>query len=83
MSRFVAIPPPFKEMFTKLPILDEEGYKKDWEPVFQTVRAPLGMFQSAEGSKRFEPEKLNVVRLKFDRTPMSVICISSVGFGKQ
>ncbi len=83
VSRFVAIPPALKEKFTKLEILDDKAYKKDWEPVFQTVRAPLRQFQTAEGSKRFEPGKLSLVRLKFDRTAMSVICLSGVGFGKQ
>jgi dienelactone hydrolase len=83
VSRFISIPPPFKEMFTKLQVLDDKGYEKDWEPVFQTVRIPLGSFQSADGSKRFDPAKLSVVRLKFDRTPMAEICLSSVGFGRQ
>lgn len=83
VSKFMVIPPPFKERFTKLEILDEKGYEKDWEPVFQTVRIPLGDFAAANGAKRFEPEKLSAVRLKFDRTEMSVICISGIGFGKK
>jgi hypothetical protein len=82
ISKFTAIPPPFKETFTKLAILDEKGYEKDWEPVFQTVRVPLANFQAGDG-KRFDPGKLSAVRLKFDRTPMSVICISGIGFGKR
>ena len=82
VSKFVAIPPPFKEKFTKLAILDEKGYEKDWEPVFQTVRIPLADFQPPNGAKRFEPGKLSAIRLKFDRTAMSVICISGIGFGK-
>ncbi len=83
VSRFMVIPPPFKERFTKLAILDEKGYEKDWEPVFQTVRMPLAAFQAADGAKQFEPGKLSSVRLKFDRTAMSVICISGIGFGKR
>jgi hypothetical protein len=83
VSRFMAIPPPFREKFTKLQIIDDKAYEKDWEPVFQTVRAPLAEFQMADGVKRFEPGKLSVVRLKFDRTAMSVICINGIGFGKQ
>ena len=59
------------------------AYEKDWEPVFQSVRAPLGKFHTAPGGPKFDPHKLTAVRLKFDRTPMSVICISGVGFGKQ
>jgi dienelactone hydrolase len=82
-SKFMVIPPPFKEQFTKLAILDEKGYEKDWEPVFQTVRIPLADFAAAGGGKRFEPGKLSAVRLKFDRTEMSVICISGIGFGKK
>jgi dienelactone hydrolase len=83
VSKFMVIPPPFKEQFTKLEILDEKGYEKDWEPVFQTVRIPLADFVVANVAKRFEPGKLNAVRLKFDRTEMSVICISGIGFGKR
>ncbi|HKW33557.1 MAG TPA: hypothetical protein VJN92_11170 [Candidatus Acidoferrum sp.] len=83
VSKFMVIPPPFKEQFTKLEILDEKGYEKDWEPVFQTVRIPLADFAAANGAKRFEPGKLGGVRLKFDRTEMSVICISGIGFGKR
>lgn len=83
VSRFIAIPPPFKERFTKLAMMDEKGYEKDWEPVFQTVRVPLGDFQTSGGATRFDPGKLSAVRLKFDRTAMSVICISGIGFGKK
>ena len=83
VGKLIAIPPPFKEKFTKLAILDEKGYEKDWEPVFQTVRIPLADFQSAHGAKRFEPGKLSAVKLKFDRTEMSVICISGIGFGRR
>jgi len=83
VSKYMVIPPPFKERFTKLAILDEKGYEKDWEPVFQTVRIPLAEFQTGEGARRFEPEKLRAVRLKFDRTSMSVICVSGIGFAKR
>lgn len=82
ISRFISIPPPFKEKFTKLGVLDDEGYNQDWEVVFQSVRAPLSSFQSGDNSRRFDPAKLSIVRLKFDRTPMYKICISGVGFGK-
>ena len=40
-------------------------------------------FRFAGGSKAFDPAKLSAVRLRFDRTAMSVICISGLGFGKQ
>ena len=82
VSRFAAIPPPLKEKFTKLDPMESAAYEKDWEPVFQTVRAPLAAFASG-GAKPFDPAKLSVVRLKFDRTAMSVICISGVGFGQE
>jgi dienelactone hydrolase len=83
VSRFVAIPPPFKEKFTKLGVLDDAAYHQDWEAVFQSVRVPLSAFQSADNSRRFDAAKLSIVRLKFDRTPMYKICISAIGFGKQ
>jgi len=47
------------------------------------VRMPLMAFQRAGGSMRFDLSKLKVVRLKFDRTAMAVICVSGIGFGKQ
>jgi len=83
VSKFVAIPPPFKDKFTKLTVIDEKGYEKDWEPVFQTVRIPLADFQPPNGAKPFAPGKLSAIKLKFDRTAMSVICISGIGFGKR
>jgi dienelactone hydrolase len=84
VSRFISIPPPFKEKFTKLSVLDDAAYNQDWEAVFQSVRAPLSAFRTpCEGQcKAFDPAKLGVVRLKFDRTPMYKICISGIGFGK-
>src|SRR6266568_8915084 len=57
VSRFAAIPPPLKEKFAKLEIINSEGYEKDWEPVFQTVRAPLADFQTSGGARRFDPRK--------------------------
>jgi dienelactone hydrolase len=77
VSRFAAIPPPLKEKFTKLDPMESAAYEKDWEPVLQTVRAPLAAFQG------IDPSKVTVVRLKFDRTAMSVICISGIGFGQE
>jgi dienelactone hydrolase len=83
VTRFAVIPPPLKAKFTKLDVLDSYAYEKDWEPAFQTVRVPLMAFQSAGGSRRLDLRKLNMVRLKFDRTAMAVICVSGIGFGKQ
>ena len=83
VSKFLAIPPPFKERFTKLSIIDEKAYEKEWEPVFQTVRIPLAEFQPPNGAKQFAPGKLSAIKLKFDRTAMSVICISGIGFGRR
>ena len=80
VSRLAAVPPPLKERFTKLGLLESQAYEKDWEPVFQTVRASLASFESGG---RLDPSKLTIVRLKFDRTAMSVICIAGVGFGRQ
>jgi hypothetical protein len=78
VSRFAAIPPPLKEKFTKLDALETAAYEKDWEPVLQTVRAPL----AGVSGHSIRP-KLTAVRLKFDRTAMSVICISGIGFGQE
>jgi len=82
-SRFMPIPPPFKEKLAKLDALSDAAYNQDWEAVFQSVRAPLSDFQLSDNSKRFDPAKLSIVRLRFDRTPMYKICISAIGFGKQ
>jgi dienelactone hydrolase len=85
VSRFASIPPPFKEKFTKLEKMDEEAYHQDWEVIFQSVRAPLSAFETSckDKCKAFDPARLTVVRLKFDRAPMYKICISGIGFGKQ
>jgi len=83
VSCFAAIPPPLKEKFTKLEILDSLlQYEKDWEPVLESVRVPLGALANAQ-PKAFDPARLKIVRLKFDRTPMSVITISGIGFGQE
>ena len=81
-SRFAAIPPPLKERFTKLDSFEDQAFAKDWEPVLQTVRIPLAALQAA-GPRPFDPSKVNVVRLKFDRTAMSVICVSGIGFEQE
>jgi hypothetical protein len=72
VSRFAAIPPPLITQFTKLELIDTMTHKETSEPVFQTARIPL------DG---IDPAKLSKVRLRFDVTPVSVICLSSVGFG--
>jgi dienelactone hydrolase len=82
VSRFAAVPPPLKERFTKLDAIENAAYEKDWEPVLQTVRVPLAAFQSV-GGKPFDPARLSTLRLRFDRTRTSVICISGIGFGQE
>jgi hypothetical protein len=95
VSKFMLIPPPLKEKLAKLEKINEEAYKQDWEVVFQTVRMPLSAFEttldckssgksreSGSNCKPFDPAKLSIVRLKFDRTPMYKICISQIGFSK-
>ena len=81
-SRFVEIPPPFKEKFTKFDFVERDRYGNDWEPVFQTVRAPLSAFAGVNGHA-LDPQKLVAVRLRFDRTATSVICISGIGLGSE
>jgi hypothetical protein len=83
VTRFATIPPPLRVKVTKLDVLASEKYEKDWEPVFQTVRVPLMAFRSADGAVRFDPRKLTMVRLRFDRTATAVICVSGIGFGTQ
>jgi len=82
VSRFADIPPPLKETFTKFGFVERDRYARDWEPVFQTIRAPLAAFVS-RGGPAFDPQKLAALRLKFDRTATSVICISGIGFGSE
>ena len=77
LTKFGYVPPPLKVRFTKLQMIDDEGYKKKSEPVFQTVAAPLAAFNGLDSAK------LRVVRLRFDRTRESVIVISSIGFSEQ
>jgi dienelactone hydrolase len=82
VHRFADIPPPLKETFTKFDFVEGDRYGRDWEPVFQTIRAPLAAFTSTSGPT-FDPQKLVAVRLKFDRTATSVVCISGIGFGSE
>jgi len=79
-SRFAEIPPPLKETFTKFAFLERDQYVRDWEPVFQTVRAPLSAFASV-GGRNLDPQSVVVIRLRFDRTASGVICVSGIGFG--
>jgi dienelactone hydrolase len=78
-SRFAAIPPPLTEKLLKLDVINDFAYKQNWEAIFQSVRIPLSAFQGAPG---FDPAHLSIVRLKFDRTANSVLCISGIGFGR-
>ena len=81
-SRFADIPPPLKEKFTKFDLVERDRYGSDWEPVFQTLRAPLSAFAGVDGHT-LDPQKLVGVRLRFDRTATSVICIGGIGFGSE
>ena len=82
ITRFAEIPPTLKEKFTKFDLVERDRYGRDLEPVFQTIRAPLATFASI-GELTFDPQKLVAVRLRFDRTPNNVICISGIGFGSE
>ncbi len=77
LSDFGTVLPPLKAQFTKLQFLDNLFFEKSSEPVFQTVTIPLAAFAAREG---FEPGRLKVIRLRFDRTVGSVILLSKVGF---
>jgi len=78
LSRFGVLPPPFKVRFTKLAKLDEIGYEKDSEPIFQTIELPLAAF--ADQTKGLDPAKIKTIRLRFDRTPARVVILSQIGF---
>lgn len=82
VNQFAEIPPPLKERFTKLAFVERDLYDKDWEPVFQTIRAPLSAFAST-GGPGFDPHKLVALRFRFDRTATDVIIISGIGFGSE
>jgi len=74
LSHFGVLPPPFKVRFTKLTKLDEIGYEKESEPIFQTIDLPLAVFG-------VNPAKIKTIRLRFDQTPMRVVILSQIGFG--
>ena len=80
LSRFGSLPPPLKVQFTKWPAMDRRVYEKPAEPVFQTFELPLSAFAAA--APGFDPATLRAIRLRFDRTPTSVIVLSEVGFGE-
>lgn len=77
LSQFGTILPPMKVRFTKLELIDDLFYKKPAEAVFQTITIPLSAFGAPDG---FDVERLNTVRLRFDRTNAGVILLSKVGF---
>lgn len=79
VSDFVVLPPPFQVRFTKLRAMDDEGYKKAAEPVFQTIELPLAAFAGQGG---FDPAGITAIRLRFDRTPSRVVILSGVSFSK-
>ncbi len=78
LSRFRALLPPIKVQFTKLHFLDGLAYKNASEPIFQTIEMPLSAF--AAQNRRYDPAKLKMIRLRFDRTPTRVLIISQIGF---
>jgi pimeloyl-ACP methyl ester carboxylesterase len=75
LSHFGLLPPPFKVRFTKLAKLDEIGYEKESEPIFQTIDLPLAAFG-------VDPVKIKTIRLRFDRTPMRVVILSQIAVGQ-
>jgi dienelactone hydrolase len=77
LSDFGTILPPLKVRFTKLELLEGLHYQKSSEPVFQTITIPLSAFAQQKG---FDAGRLKMIRLRFDRTPASVILLSKVGF---
>ncbi|MBV9612718.1 MAG: hypothetical protein JO091_09600 [Acidobacteriaceae bacterium] len=81
LSRFAALLPPIKVTFTKLAFLDTNNYKNASEPIFQTIELPLRDF--SEKDARFDPAKLQTIRLRFDRTPARVIVISEVALERR
>jgi hypothetical protein len=63
VSRFADVPPVLQEKFTKLDFVERDRYGNNWEPVFQTVRAPLSAFASVDG-RMLDPQKLVAVRVR-------------------
>lgn len=74
ITEFGTVLPPFKVRFTKIGMLDSLGFEKPYEATFQTIRIPLSAFGGVD------PSTLRSIRLRFDRTPSSVILLSKVGF---
>ena len=81
LSRFGTLPPPFKVRFTKLQAMDNFAYQKASEPVFQTIDLPLGKF--AQQNPKFDPAKLAIIRLLFDRTETRVVILSEVAIERR
>lgn len=77
LSDFGTLLPPLKVRFTKLEWLDDLFYEKSSEAAFQTITIPLSAFAKQKG---FDARRLKMIRLRFDRTPASVILLSKVGF---
>jgi len=77
LSDYGTVLPPIKVRFSKLKLLDNLFYEKMSEPVFQSVFLPLSGFTK---QVEFDPGRLRTIRLRFDRTPASVILLSKIGF---
>ncbi len=77
LSKFEELLPPFKVRFTKLAAMDDFAYEKPSEPVFQTIDLPLAAF--AAESTGFDPAKIKIIRLRFDRTVSRVVILSQIG----
>ena len=66
--------PPFRVVFTKFKILDDQNYKNPDEPIFQTFELPLKDFGIDD------PQNLKAVNLRFDKTLKRVVILSQIGF---
>jgi dienelactone hydrolase len=76
LSRFRALASPLAARFTKLSG-EADLYGKRAEPVLQTFELPVSAFVAV--SPGFDPAKLKVIRLVFDRAPEGVVILDDVG----
>lgn len=67
--------------FTKVEYLDQLVYKSPSEPVFQSLEMPLKDFAALNSG--FDPRRLKVIRLLFDRTSSGELLISQVGLERR
>jgi len=72
------VPLPIRSQMTKWSAWEKKRFKRDSEPILQSVRVPLTAFEDHEPT--FEPSRITQVRFVFNRSPFGAVILDNVGF---